>query len=288
MTIGFVGMGVMGAPMAGHLLESGADLWIWNRTPGKTDDLAKRGAHVAESLEALGAQCDVVFLCVGKSEDVVECVTGLFSTLKRGSSIVDHSTISPQTAMDMRMRAASRGIEFIDAPVTGGSVGAQKGQLTIFCGGDEETIEMLKPVMMAYAKRVERVGSSGAGQTAKMANQIAVAGSLLALCESLSFAKKAGLDLAQIKELVGGGAGGSWAFDNYGPKILERDWTPGFSIANQRKDLGYCKETAIALDAAIPGTVLVDHLLKFLDDEGHGDWTTAALYEQLLCMGFDA
>ena len=129
-----------------------------------------------------------------------------------------------------------------------------------------------------YAKRCERVGGPGAGQMAKMANQIAVAGALLALCESLNFADKAGLDLAQIRDMVGGGSGGSWAFENYGPKILSEDWTPGFSVKNQRKDLGYCADAAAEIDAAIPGSMLVDRLLKRLEEEGHGEWTTAALY----------
>jgi 3-hydroxyisobutyrate dehydrogenase len=173
----------------------------------------------------------------------------------------------------------------VDAPITGGSMGAQKGQLTIFLGGEEgdcaEAAEIVKP----YAKRAERVGGPGAGQMAKMANQIAVAGNLLSLCESLSFAKKAGLDLAQIKDLVGGGAGGSWAFENYGPKVLQRDWSPGFSVKNQRKDFGYCAEAAGEIDAAIPGTLLVDRLLAQLEESGRGEEATCALFEVLERMG---
>jgi 3-hydroxyisobutyrate dehydrogenase-like beta-hydroxyacid dehydrogenase len=174
---------------------------------------------------------------------------------------------------------------FVDAPITGGSMGAQKGQLTIFCGGSEEDVTEAMLAMKPYTKRAERMGGNGAGQMAKMANQIAVGGALLALCEALSFAKKAGLDVALTRELLAGGAGGSWAFDNYGPKILAEDWSPGFSILNQRKDFGYCREAAQSIDAAIPGTDLVDRLLKQLQDEGHGEWTTAALFDRMMRMG---
>jgi len=223
-------------------------------------------------------------MCVNRSEDVQECLDGLLPHARPGALFVDHSTIAPDAAKAMHAELASKGFRFVDAPVTGGSVGAQKGQLTIFCGGEESAIEEARPLMNCYAKRLERVGGPGAGQMAKLANQIAVGGALLALCESLSFAKKAGLDIGQIRELVGGGAGGSWAFENYGPKILATDWSPGFSVKNQRKDFGYCLEAAERIDAAIPGTQLVDRLLSLLEDEGHGEWTTAALYEVMLGM----
>ena len=160
-------------------------------------------------------------------------------------------------------------------------MGAQSGQLTIFVGGAEkdcaEAIEVIKP----YTKRAERVGGSGSGQMAKMANQIAVACSLLGLCECLSFAEKAGLDLGQMRDMIGGGAGGSWSFQNYGSRILNRDWTPGFSVKNQRKDLAYCRDAAANIGASVPGTKLVDDLLKVLQDEGRGDEATTALFEIL-------
>ncbi|MEQ1934661.1 MAG: NAD(P)-dependent oxidoreductase, partial [Fimbriimonadaceae bacterium] len=152
-------------------------------------------------------------------------------------------------------------------------------QLTIFCGGDSDNIDAAKPFLSAYAKRAERVGSAGAGQMMKMANQIAVGGALLALCESLAFASRAGLDLRQTRELLSGGAAGSWAFENYGPKILDRDWSPGFSIDNQRKDFAYCEEAAAQMGLEIPGTALVDELLRQLQEEGRGQETTAALYD---------
>jgi 3-hydroxyisobutyrate dehydrogenase-like beta-hydroxyacid dehydrogenase len=286
-SIGFVGLGVMGAPMAGHLLKSGESVVVWNRTPAKAAPLMDQGCHVAESLAELGAACHIVFICVNRTEDVEEVLRGLCDGARANTLIVDHSTISPSGAKNLHRDLGEMGFRFIDAPVTGGSVGAQNGKLTIFCGGDQADIDEVRPILAHYAKRVERVGGPGAGQMAKLANQIAVGGALLALCESLSFAKKAGLDVAQIRELVGGGAGGSWAFENYGPKIIAQDWSPGFSVKNQRKDFGYCLEASEQIDASVPGTQLVDRLLSLLQDEGHGEWTTAALYEVLLRMGAD-
>lgn len=160
-------------------------------------------------------------------------------------------------------------------------MGAQRGQLTIFCGGDEADVRRAIGITKPYSKRSERVGGPGAGQMMKMVNQIAVAGALLALCEGLAFAEKAGLDLAQTRELVGSGAAGSWAFENYGPKILNRDWTPGFTIENQLKDLQYCLSSAEDIGAAIPGAELVNRLLDEMRSRGEGGKTTAALFEYL-------
>lgn len=271
--------------MAGHLVSAGYNVVVWNRTPSKANALVERGATPADSLSALAGLCEVVFLCVNRSEDVRECLDQLVVSAKPGTLFVDHSTIAPTAATDIEKWLADGGFRFVDAPITGGSMGAQKGQLTIFCGGAEADVNEALPYLNAYAKRAERVGGPGAGQMMKMVNQIAVGGALLALCESLSFAKKAGLDLAQTKELVGGGAAGSWAFDNYGLKILASDWTPGFSIKNQLKDFGYCAEAAKAIDAAIPGTMLVDKLLKQAESEGKSELTTAVLYETILGMG---
>lgn len=275
----------MGGPMAGHLLKSGKRVNVWNRTPEKAKPLVSQGCTQSNSLEELSSRCAVVFLCVNRTEDVQDCLDALVPTSLPNALFIDHSTISPEGAKQIHADLKGKGKRFIDAPVTGGSMGALKGQLTIFCGGEESHIEEAKSLLNCFAKRVERVGGPGAGQMAKMANQIAVGGALLALCESLSFAKKAGLDVAQIRELVGGGAGGSWAFEFYGPKILHQDWSPGFSVKNQRKDFGYCLEAAEGVDASLPGTQLVDQLLSLLEEEGHGEWTTAALYEVMLRMG---
>jgi len=285
--VGFVGLGVMGGPMAGHLVQNGHRLTVWNRTQAKTEPLAAAGAIVAGSLTELAKSSDIVFLCVSRSEDVDACIESMIPTARSGALFIDHSTILPAVAILIHTRLRDSGHAFLDAPITGGSIGAQMGQLTIFCGGDHRDFDRAAPVMASYAKRAELVGGPGAGQTMKLANQIAVGGALLALCESLAFAKKAGLDIAQTRELLATGAAGSWAFENYGPKIINDDWSPGFSVKNQRKDFAYALEAAENLDAAVPGTALVDRLLAALDEQGHSDWTTAALYKTMLESGFD-
>jgi 3-hydroxyisobutyrate dehydrogenase-like beta-hydroxyacid dehydrogenase len=269
--------------MAGHLLAAGQDLTVYNRTASKADPLKAQGAKVA-SLTDLAASCDVIILCVSRTEDVKDCLDQMANAAPN-ALFIDHSTISPTGATDIHETLAKRGHRFVDAPVTGGSMGAKAGKLTIFLGGSEEDCNQAKSVIAPYTKRAERCGGPGAGQMAKMANQIAIAGSLLGLCECLSFATKAGLDPKQILDVVGSGAAGSWSFENYGPKILARDWSPGFSVANQRKDFGYCKQAADQAHAAIPGTLLVDGLLAKLQEQGHSDWTTAALYEVLMELG---
>lgn len=271
--------------MARHLKKAGINLVAWNRTASKSVGAAELGIEIADSLAALSAQCDVILLCVSKSEDVQECVDVIAARAPKGSLVIDHSTIAPEVAVRINTQLAAVGIRFVDAPITGGSVGAQKGQLTIFCGGEPEAVKEAIEVVRPYSKRAERVGGPGQGQMMKLANQIAVGGALLGLCETLAFAKKAGLDLALARDMIGGGAGGSWAFENYGPKVLNEDWSPGFSVKNQRKDFCYCMETAERIDAALPGTALVDLLLADLEQEGHGDWTTAALYQVLVEMG---
>lgn len=267
--------------MAGHLLKAGHEVIVWNRSPGKAEALEEAGAHRAETLEEVAQNCSLIFLCVSRTEDVEQCLDQMTSAAEPNTLFVDHSTISVTGAKKIHDDLARKGLRFLDAPITGGSMGAQKGQLTIFVGGRESDFGEALPFMEAYAKRAAWVGEAGAGQTTKMANQVAVAGALLGLCESLAFAEKAGLDTSLTRELLAGGAAGSWAFDNYGPKVLAGDWTPGFSIINQRKDFGYCIEAADALNLELPMTELCDELLKVLDDEGRGGETTAAVYEVL-------
>jgi 3-hydroxyisobutyrate dehydrogenase len=279
--VGFIGFGTMGAPMAGHLLSASGELVVWSRRPEQTAELERKGATRASSIADMASRCDAVVLCVNRTEDVQGLAAELQKSRKQGLLIIDHSTISPHGAKEIESSLRTTGMRFVDAPITGGSMGAQSGQLTIFVGGSPQNcadaIETIKP----YSKRAERVGGPGAGQMAKMANQIAVAGMLLGLCECLAFAEKAGLDLEQMRDMIGGGAGGSWGFPNYGPRILARDWSPGFSIKNQRKDFAYCREAASEIGATIPGTLLVDDLLKVLQDEGRGEEATTALFEVL-------
>jgi 3-hydroxyisobutyrate dehydrogenase len=280
--LGFVGLGVMGGPMAGHLLAAGNQVVVWNRTAAKAEPLRDQGASVAASLGDLGEEADVIMICVNRSEDVADCLSELKKSARPNTLFIDHSTIAPTAAKEVHDDLFGSGFRFVDAPITGGSMGAVKGLLTIFLGGSvpdtSEALEVIKP----YTKRAERVGGPGTGQMAKMANQIAVGGAVLALSECLSFATKAGLDAEQVRSMVGGGSGGSWAFENYGPKMLAQDWTPGFSIKNQRKDFRYCREAAKAIDASIPGTELSDKLLAVLEEGGHGESATAMLFAELL------
>lgn len=279
--VGFVGLGVMGGQMAAHVFRAGHQLKVWNRSPERRKPLAEIGVHVAESLEDLARTCDTIAICVNRTEDVEQCLAEIQPVAMPGTLIVDHTTILPTAAVDMHARMRSHGLRFVDAPITGGSMGAKNGTLTIFCGGEELAVEAAMPLMRCYAKSAERVGGPGAGQMMKAVNQIAVAGALLALCESLAFAEKSGLDLEQCKRLVGSGAAGSWAFENYGPKILNRDWSPGFTVDNQLKDLDYCREMAEQIGAHIPGTRLTADLLGRLQSAGRGSDTTAALFEVL-------
>lgn len=272
----------MGGPMADHVFLAGHDLTVYSRSPERAEPFRANGVPVAGSLEELGAACDQIYLCVRATEDVQECVAALIKKAKKGSLFVDHSTILPAAAEKLHKDLGKRRFRFIDAPITGGSMGARQGTLTIFCGGNPEDIVDALPVLSAYGKRAECVGGPGAGQRMKMANQIAVAGSLLALCESMAYAEKSGLNLSQTRELLAMGAAGSWAFENYGPKILERDWSPGFMVQNQIKDLVYCESAAKEVGAFVPGTKLVHELLDQMVKEGHGEWTTAALFEKLM------
>lgn len=279
--IGFVGLGLMGGPMAGHLVTAGHTVTVWNRTPAKAEPLREIGATVAGSLAELAAGQEVICLCLSRSEDVLAVAADLMPHMELGAVLVDHSTIEPSAAETLYAQAKAAGLESVDAPITGGSMGAQAGTLTIFCGGDEPVVDRILPVIQAFAKRAERVGGPGFGQKMKLANQIAVGGALLGLCESLAFAQKAGLNLEQAHAMIGAGAGGSWAFANYGTKLLAQDWVPGFSIDNQVKDFTYVEAMAAAMGAVVPTTEVANRLMKQLQAEGHGDWTTCALFELL-------
>ena len=276
--IGFIGMGVMGARMAAHL-GSRHEVTVWNRTRSKAESVP--GVTVAKSLQDVAAACDEIFMCVSRTEDVREMLAGLKPHLREGTLIVDHSTIEPKAAQQM---AAEFG-RFVDAPVTGGEKGAIDGTLTVFCGGEQTDFERAKPLMEAYGKKVRLVGGSGAGQMMKMANQISVVNCVLAMAECLAFADRAGLDLAETIELVGSGAGGSWSLTNYGPKVLARDWSPGFSIDLQQKDLRYALDAAREMGLELRGTELVESLFAKLQANGRGGQATPALFDVISANG---
>lgn len=276
--LGFVGLGVMGAPMCAHLLSAGHNVTVWSRNPAKSEPLQAKGAKPVENLERLADECSVVFLCVSRTEDVEEVVAGL-DRLPAGALIVDHSTIDPAGCRRIAEGLSQREVKFLDAPVTGGEKGAVAGTLTVFCGGHAADYERALPYLNAYAKTAKLVGPQGTGQAMKMANQIAVALAVLAMCECLVFADKAGLSLEGAIELIGSGAGGSWSMSNYGPKVLARDWSPGFSVALQQKDLVYALSTARELGVSLPGTALVHQLFAALENAGRSDEATPALFD---------
>lgn len=278
--LGFVGLGVMGAAMAGHLADKGHRLTVWNRTREKAEPFRGR-AEIAESLEQLAREATIIFVCVSRTEDVQDVVGRLAAKANKGTLFVDHSTIAPRAARELAASLEERGLRLMDAPVTGGSIGAARGTLTAFCGGRDEDFERALPYLEAYTKTARLVGSAGAGQMMKMANQIAVCLTLLSMAECLAFAERAGLDLEACIELIGSGAGGSWSLQNYGPKAIAGDHTPGFSIANQQKDLVYAIEAAREVGAALPGTALVHQLLAALENAGEGERATTALFEVL-------
>lgn len=267
--------------MAGHLLHAGNRVTVWNRTRSKADGLEAAGAAVAESPAHVASQSDIVFLCLGGDQDVLEVISEIGPGLRPDGVIVDHSTTTPTAAL----KAAELAPRFLDCPMTGGSMGAVAGTLTLFCGGKDKDFADVEPVMRAYAKRIAHVGPVGSGQRTKLANQIAVGGALIGLCEALAFAETAGLDLETTRELLNTGAAGSWAFTHYGPKIVRRDWTPGFSINHQNKDLDYCLREAETLGIELPGTEVLHRLLSKMQAGGRGAETTAALFEELLQEG---
>lgn len=267
--------------MAGHLLAADLPVTVWNRTAEKAIPLAEKGAEIAQSLAEVAEECKTILLCVNRTEDVDEVLTALLAAAKPGTLIIDHSTIAPLAAKEFHARCTAHSIRFVDAPVTGGSTGAQAGKLVIFLGGEDDDCVDAKETVAPYAKRVERVGGPGAGQSMKMANQIAVGGALLGLCESLALAARSGLDVRQARDMIGSGAGGSWAFEFYGPRMLDENWEPGFSVKNQRKDFGYVEEAARALGMPIPGTEACDAWLAKLEAKGQGEDATYRLYELL-------
>jgi 3-hydroxyisobutyrate dehydrogenase-like beta-hydroxyacid dehydrogenase len=267
--------------MAGHLASKNPGTLVYNRTPGKQAHAVSRGAIIADSLLQIAEQCQFIALCLGGTHDVESVVAQLLPNCTPGTIIADHSTIEPAGARRIAERCQSQGVSFIDAPITGGSMGAQAGTLTIFCGGDYQAFLDAEPYLQAYGRRIAHVGESGKGQLTKLANQIAVGGALIGLCESMAFAHQAGLDLALTRELLSTGAAGSWAFENYGPKILNHNHTPGFSVKNQRKDFDYCLRAAAELGMTIPATALTDQLLAQLTLAGREEEATTALYDVL-------
>ncbi|WP_226782286.1 NAD(P)-dependent oxidoreductase [Oceaniglobus trochenteri] len=286
--IAFLGLGVMGAPMAGHLARAGHDVCVYNRTFSKAEDWVKaHGGRAAKTPKAAAEGADFVMACVGNDDDlrsVCRGEEGAFAGMEKGAVFVDHTTVSALVTRELYDLAAETGIAFVDAPISGGQAGAENGQLSIMCGGDAAAYDKAEPVMEVYAKLCRRIGGSGAGQMTKMCNQIAIAGLVQGLSEALHFADKAGLDGRAVVEVISQGAAGSWQMANRYETMLDDKFDHGFAVDWMRKDLGICLDTADENGASLPVTALVDQFYKDVQKMGGGRWDTSSLFKRLKAL----
>jgi len=276
--IGFIGLGVMGKPMAGHLVSTGFEVFVHSRTRTKVHDLVAKGAN-AMPPEQMSASCDAVLLCLPASQEVSEITHHLLSGARSGLIICDHSTIQPRVARNLAERASQFGVTFLDAPITGGEVGAISGNLSTMVGGDERAYQKARPVLEAFSSKVTYMGPAGNGQMTKMANQIAVAVTIMAVAETLSFAEQNELDLGKVLDVISGGAGDSWSLRFLGPKMIEKDYKPGFATRLQLKDLAYAIEAAQAAGSTLPGLALTHQFAVSQMARGLGEQSVASLIE---------
>jgi len=282
--VGFIGLGIMGRPMAGHILKGGHPLSVFNRTRSKTVEFQAQGAAVAGSPAEVAARSEIVVTMVTDTPDVEAVVAGpggILEGIRPGSIVVDMSTISPKTerALDEKLRA--RGAGLVDAPVSGGDVGAREATLAIMAGGDREAFDRVLPILRLLGKTITHCGPTGSGQTAKLGNQILVSVTLLAVSEALVFARKNGLDPSILIEAVSGGAAQSWQLTNLGPRIIKRDFAPGFMIDLVQKDLRLVLEACSHADVSLPATALVHQLFGSAQAHGSGREGTQGLAKVL-------
>ena len=283
--LAFLGLGVMGYPMAGHLQAAGHDVTVYNRTAAKAEDWVKtHGGSSAATPREAAKGADFVMSCVGNDDDLREiCLgkDGAFKGMKTGAIFVDHTTVSAAVTRELAEEAGGHGVAFVDAPISGGQAGAENGQLSVMCGGDQADYDKAEPVIAAYAKICRRIGETGAGQVTKMCNQIAIAGIVQGLSESLNFAEKAGLDIASVVEVISQGAAGSWQMANRSKTMAEGEFEHGFAVDWMRKDLGICLQTGDEIGASLPVTALVDQFYKDVQSMGGNRWDTSALIARL-------
>jgi 3-hydroxyisobutyrate dehydrogenase len=287
-TVGFIGLGIMGAPMVRNLLAAGFDLTVWNRTTARCEPAAEAGATVADSPAAVAARSDITITCVTASADVEAVILGadgapspVIDGVRPGSVVVDMSTISPAVTRQLAARLAVRDVQLLDAPISGGEQGAINGTLSIMVGGDPATLDRVRPVLEAMGSRITHCGPSGAGQTVKLCNQIAVSVNNLAMAEALLFCQASGVNPATMLEAISAGAAGSWQISNLGPRIVERDFAPGFKIGLQQKDLRLALEAADQLHLPLAATSLVHQLFAAVERESGPDVGTQALVNAL-------
>ena len=283
--VAFLGLGVMGHPMAGHLQRAGHHVTVYNRSTAKAAGwVAEYGGTAAPSPREAALGADFVFACVGNDADlrsVVLGADGAFAGMARGAVFADHTTASAAVARELNAAAQPLGLQFIDAPVSGGNLGAVNGSLTVMCGGDRGAFVAAEPVMRAYAKAVTRLGDSGAGQLAKMVNQIAIAGLVQGLAEAIAFGERAGLDMQAVLGVIGQGAAQSWQMDQRGPTMLAGEFDFGFAVDWMRKDLGLVLDEARRNGARLPVTALVDQFYADLQAAGDHRADTSSLVKRL-------
>ena len=283
--VAFLGLGVMGYPMAGHLARAGHQVTVYNRTAAKAQGWVKEhgGAH-AETPREAAAGCDLVLACVGNDDDLKSVVLGAdgaFAGMKPGAIFIDHTTASAEVARALHGEAGKQQLHFVDAPVSGGQAGAVNGMLTVMCGGEPQPFDTMKPVALAFAKAVTRVGDPGAGQLAKMVNQIAIAGLVQGLSEAVAFGQKAGLDMTLVLDVIGKGAAQSWQMDNRGATMIDDKFDFGFAVDWMRKDLGLVLDEARRNGARVPVTALVDQFYADVQALGGSRWDTSSLVKRL-------
>ncbi|MEL7463660.1 MAG: NAD(P)-dependent oxidoreductase [Pseudomonadota bacterium] len=281
----FIGLGVMGYPMAGHLAKAGHEVTVYNRTASKAEAWAKEHGGKAAPTPAEAAEgAEFVFCCVGNDDDLRSVTTGgngAFSMMEEGGVFVDHTTASADVARELAVAATAGGFGFVDAPVSGGQAGAENGVLTIMCGGDQATYDRAAPIMDAFAHSHRLLGPAGAGQLTKMVNQICIAGLLQGLSEGVNFAQKAGLNVPDVIDVISKGAAGSWQMENRAVTMGEDKFDFGFAVDWMRKDLGICLGEAKNNGARLPVTALVDQFYGDVQDQGGGRWDTSSLIRRL-------
>ncbi len=282
MKITFLGIGIMGYPMAGHLQAKGFDVTVYNRTRAKAEAWVKQhGGRSAATVAGAVASADMVMMCVGNDRDVLDVGQQAIVAMKSGTTLVDHTTASADAARTLFASAAKRSIAFIDAPVSGGQAGAEKGQLTVMCGGDAAVFDAAKPIIDSYAKACTLMGASGAGQLTKMVNQICIAGLVQGLAEGLAFAEKAGLDGNLVLDVIAKGAAQSWQMENRGRTMLKREFNFGFAVDWMRKDLGICLDEARRNGARLPLTAVIDQFYGDVQRAGGNRLDTSSLISRL-------
>ncbi len=285
LTIGFVGCGVMGGPMAGHLVRAGHRVVMANRTPARAAAwAAAHGGAAAATPAAAAAGADLVITCVGNDDDVAAVTLGpdgAYAAMSAGALHIDHSTVSAELAVKLADAAAAHGLAAVDAPVSGGQSGAENGALAVMCGGDAAAVDRARAAMAAYAARIVHIGGPGSGQRAKMVNQIAIAGLLQGLAEAVHFAQRAGLDADRVLEAVSGGAAASWQMANRWPTMVRGEYDFGFAVDLMRKDLGLMLAEARRVGAAVPVAALVDQFYAEVQAAGGGRLDTSALLTRL-------